>query len=174
MSLDTVGRRPRDATPLYRLAHYQITYQPDKRQLKTVTEPRLFEAPHRSPQLPLWEVGEGEWLQVLRLPDYAPRRRRPASHASRRCSRGKVPPELGQIASATGTPEAHRAALSAPALRLSRTQAGTPSTRLSPDASGTTRARRNPACSKSARCSPSVRWRLPSTASMLISSMIVS
>ncbi|MGN6561383.1 MAG: hypothetical protein ACTHMU_01880 [Thermomicrobiales bacterium] len=76
MSLDTVGRRPRDATPLYRLAHYQITYQPDKRQLKSVTEPRLFEAPHRSPQLPLWEVGEGEWLQVLRLPDYAPRRRR--------------------------------------------------------------------------------------------------
>jgi len=39
-----------------------------------VTEPQLFETPHRSPQLPLWTLGEGDWLQVLRLPAYAPRK----------------------------------------------------------------------------------------------------
>lgn len=39
-----------------------------------MTEPQLFETPHRSPQLPLWTLGEGDWLQVLRLPAYAPRK----------------------------------------------------------------------------------------------------
>jgi hypothetical protein len=57
------------------LAQYHVTYQPDKRHLKTVTEPHLFATAHRSPQLPLWELGEGEWLQVLRVPAYAPRKR---------------------------------------------------------------------------------------------------
>ena len=56
-----------------------MTYQPDKRHLKTVTEAQLFETPHRSPQLPLWELGDGEWLTVHRLPEYAPRRRREAA-----------------------------------------------------------------------------------------------
>ncbi len=56
------------------LAQYRVTYQPDKRHLKTVTEERLFETPHRSPQPPLWEWGEGEWLKVLRLPAYAPQK----------------------------------------------------------------------------------------------------
>ncbi len=56
------------------LARYRVTYQPDKRQLKTVREPQLFDTPHRSPQLPLWVLGEGEWLRVLKLPGYAPRR----------------------------------------------------------------------------------------------------
>ncbi len=60
------------------LAQYQVTYQPDRRHFTAITGPRLFETPHRSPQLPLWELGEGEWLHVLRLPDYAPRRRRAA------------------------------------------------------------------------------------------------
>lgn len=55
------------------LAQYTVTYQPDKRRLKTVTEERRFATPHRSPQPSLWELGAGEWLAVLRLPDYAPR-----------------------------------------------------------------------------------------------------
>ncbi len=42
---------------------------------KTVTEERVYETPHRSPQPPLWAWGESEWLRVLRLPAYAPRRR---------------------------------------------------------------------------------------------------
>ena len=58
------------------LAQYRVTYQPDKRHLWTVAEPNLFETPHRSPQLPLWELGRGEWLQVLRVLEYAPRQAR--------------------------------------------------------------------------------------------------
>ena len=58
------------------LAQYHVTYQPDKRHLRTVTEPQLFATPHRSPQLPLWVLGEGDWFQMLRVPAYAPRTRR--------------------------------------------------------------------------------------------------
>lgn len=57
------------------LAQYRVTYQPDKRHLKTVADPHLFETPHRSPPLPLWELGDGEWLTVLRASPYAARRR---------------------------------------------------------------------------------------------------
>jgi len=59
------------------LAQYRVAYQPDQRQLKMVTPAQLFETPHRSPQLPLWVRGEDDWLPVLRLPAYAPRRPRP-------------------------------------------------------------------------------------------------
>jgi hypothetical protein len=41
--------------------------------------------PHRSPQPPLWTWGEDEWLPVLRMPNYAPRRPQPI---------GAVPPPL--------------------------------------------------------------------------------
>jgi putative transposase len=61
------------------LAQYRVAYQPDQRHPKTVTDERLFETPHRSPQSPLWAWGEGEWLRVLRRPDYAPRRPRLAA-----------------------------------------------------------------------------------------------
>jgi len=60
------------------LAQYQVTDQPDRRHFTAIAEPRLFETPHRSPQAPLWEVDEGEWLKVLRLPDYAPHHARPS------------------------------------------------------------------------------------------------
>ncbi len=60
------------------LAQYRVSYQPDKRHLKTVTEPHLFETPFRSTQLPLWELGDGDWLKVLRAPEYAPRKGRPS------------------------------------------------------------------------------------------------
>ncbi len=57
------------------LAQYQVAYQPDKRRLKVIAEEQHFETPHQSLQPPLWAWGEGEWLRVLRLPDYAPRHR---------------------------------------------------------------------------------------------------
>ncbi len=41
-----------------------MAYQPGKRRLKTVTEERLFETPHRSPQPTLWAWGDGEWLRA--------------------------------------------------------------------------------------------------------------
>jgi len=55
------------------LAQYRVRYQPDKAHLRAVEEPRLFETPYRSPQLPLWELSDAEWLKVMRRPDYAPR-----------------------------------------------------------------------------------------------------
>ncbi len=56
------------------IAQYSVAYQPDHTHLLTVTDPRLFETQYRSPQLPLWELGDGEWLKVLWLGPYAPRR----------------------------------------------------------------------------------------------------
>jgi hypothetical protein len=56
------------------LAQYRVTYPPDRRQLKMVTTEHLFETPYRSLQLPLWICGGDDWLPVLRLSAYAPRR----------------------------------------------------------------------------------------------------
>ncbi len=58
------------------LSRYKVRYQPDKRNLLDVGDPRLYDTPHRSPQPPLWELGDGEWLKVVRLSGYAPRRKR--------------------------------------------------------------------------------------------------
>jgi hypothetical protein len=57
------------------LSQYKVAYDRDHRGLKTVTEPRLFETLYQSPQLALWEFGPDDWHLVLRLPEYAPRRR---------------------------------------------------------------------------------------------------
>lgn len=59
------------------LAQYRVTYQPDKRHLKAVTDPHLFETPFHAAQLPLWELGDGDWLKIMRLPEYALRTGRP-------------------------------------------------------------------------------------------------
>lgn len=60
------------------LAHYTVTFARDRRHLKAVTEERLFVTPFQSPQPPLWEPKEGEWLRVLQLPAPLPRRRQRA------------------------------------------------------------------------------------------------
>ncbi len=57
------------------LAQYKVTYERAQKAVKTVTEPRLFETQFQSPQLFLWELGPEDWHLVLRLPEYAPRRR---------------------------------------------------------------------------------------------------
>jgi hypothetical protein len=44
--------------------------------LLRVGNPRLFDHPYQSPQLPLWEPGEVEWFVILRT-DPPVRRRRP-------------------------------------------------------------------------------------------------
>jgi len=49
------------------LAQYSVAYEPDRRHLKEVVPRQLFETQHRSPQLPLWELGDREWLKVVRL-----------------------------------------------------------------------------------------------------------
>jgi len=58
------------------LAAYALKYAPDGRHLAEVTEPRLYETPHRSPQQLLWEDADAGWLKMVRVPTYAPRRRR--------------------------------------------------------------------------------------------------
>ncbi len=60
---------------LQTLAEYQVSYQPDHRQFSTVVEAQLFETPYRSPQLPLWDREEVEWLSVIRVHPYAARQR---------------------------------------------------------------------------------------------------
>jgi hypothetical protein len=57
------------------LAQYKVAYASDGKRLRRVSDPRLFETPFQSPQLFLWEYGLADWHLVLRLPEYAPRRR---------------------------------------------------------------------------------------------------
>ncbi len=61
------------------LAEYRVTYQPDRHRLKAVTDAEIFETPFRSPQLRLFASSETEWLTILRVPDYLPRRAREAA-----------------------------------------------------------------------------------------------
>ena len=56
------------------LAQYTVTYQPNQRHLATISERQLFETPYQSPQLPLWKLSPEEWLTVVRVSPYAPRR----------------------------------------------------------------------------------------------------
>jgi hypothetical protein len=59
------------------LAQYAVRYQPDRTHLAVVALTRRFPTPYQSPQLPLWELSDTEWLKVLRVPEYAPRKQRP-------------------------------------------------------------------------------------------------
>lgn len=61
-----------DATEL---AHYTVAYAPDGKQFRDVSNPQVYDTPYRSPQLPLWQFGDTEWLKILQLPRYARKRR---------------------------------------------------------------------------------------------------
>ena len=63
------------------LAQYGVTYQRDHQHLATVIEEHRFETPYQSPQRELWEPQPDEWLTVLRVAPYAPRRPRPTSES---------------------------------------------------------------------------------------------
>jgi putative transposase len=58
------------------LAQYSVAHAPDHRHLRDIVPRQLFETQYRSPQLPLWELGDGEWLKVVRVPSATPRRQR--------------------------------------------------------------------------------------------------
>lgn len=62
-----------DATEV---AHYTVEYAPDGKQFRDVTHPQIYDSQYRSPQLPLWQFGDTEWLKILHLPRYG-RKRRP-------------------------------------------------------------------------------------------------
>lgn len=62
------------------LAQYALTYAPDGHHFAAVREEQLFVTAFGSPQPPLWEPGEGEWLRVLPLPASLPRLPRRPPH----------------------------------------------------------------------------------------------
>jgi putative transposase len=53
------------------LAQYSVAYEPNRRHLREVVPRQHFETQYQSPQLPIWDLGDGEWLHVLRLQPYA-------------------------------------------------------------------------------------------------------
>ena len=55
------------------LAQYAVTYAADGRHFAAVREEQRFVTAFQSPQPPLWEPGDGEWLRVLPLPAPLPR-----------------------------------------------------------------------------------------------------
>jgi hypothetical protein len=58
------------------LSRYSVEWQPDDKHLLRVGNPRLYEHPHHSPQLPLFEPGEVEWHVIIRCEPPVRRRRR--------------------------------------------------------------------------------------------------
>jgi hypothetical protein len=58
------------------LAQYQVAWEPDDRHIRAVTEVRLFETRHPSPQPYLTELAGTEWQAALRLPRPPARPRR--------------------------------------------------------------------------------------------------
>jgi putative transposase len=59
------------------LAQSTVEYQPDGKHFRAVSPPHLYTTAYQSPQLSLWELGEHEWVKVLRLPPRILRRKRP-------------------------------------------------------------------------------------------------
>jgi len=56
-----------------------VEWQPDDNHLLRVGNPRLYDYPYQSPQLPLWEKGAVEWFVIIRT-DSPVRRRRKKGH----------------------------------------------------------------------------------------------
>jgi transposase InsO family protein len=57
------------------LSRYSVEWQPDDTHLLRVGNPRLYQHPYQSPQLPLWEPGEVEWYVIVHTDP--PLRRKP-------------------------------------------------------------------------------------------------
>lgn len=56
------------------LSQFTVSYQPDKKHFRRVSDRQVFETHYHSPQLSLWEAGAVTWHLVQRLPAYAQRR----------------------------------------------------------------------------------------------------
>jgi hypothetical protein len=59
----------------YPLSKYSVEWQPDDRHLLRVGNPRLYQHPYQSPQLPLWPSGEVEWHVIIRVDSKTHRRK---------------------------------------------------------------------------------------------------
>jgi len=58
------------------LSRYSVEWQSDETHFLRVGNPRLYDHPYHSPQLPLWEPGEVEWFVIIRTDPPVRRRRR--------------------------------------------------------------------------------------------------
>lgn len=58
------------------LAKCSVEFQPDDKHLLRVGNPRLYEHPYHSPQLPLWPTSSVEWYVIIRCEPLSRRRRR--------------------------------------------------------------------------------------------------
>ncbi|HYQ60478.1 MAG TPA: DDE-type integrase/transposase/recombinase [Desulfatiglandales bacterium] len=58
------------------LSRYSVEWQPDDHHLLRVGNPRLYNHPYQSPQLPLWEPGDVEWFVIIRHAPPSRRRRK--------------------------------------------------------------------------------------------------
>ncbi len=56
------------------LAHYSVKYAPDQKHLREVFAHQLLVTQYRSPQLRRWDLGDDEWLKVVRVPQVAQRK----------------------------------------------------------------------------------------------------
>jgi putative transposase len=64
------------------LAQYQVHYDSKTHGIAGLTDPRLFETGHASPQPYLWDVGDVDWHLVQRLRPYRARTKRDGSGGS--------------------------------------------------------------------------------------------
>jgi hypothetical protein len=58
------------------LSRYKVTYQPDNSHLRWAREPQLYDRSRQSPQPTLWERGNGDRLEAMRMPECSPRKPR--------------------------------------------------------------------------------------------------
>ncbi len=64
------------------LVQYSVEYQPDQKHFRSIADPQIYETQYRSPQPPLWQFGNDEWLKILRLPPVKIRKKRPQNIAT--------------------------------------------------------------------------------------------
>lgn len=61
------------------LATYEAKSTVDGHSFQSITEPQLYPTQYQSPQIPLWELSNEEWLKAVQMYGYRPRRRHSAS-----------------------------------------------------------------------------------------------
>jgi len=60
----------------YPLSKYAVEWQPDDRHLLRVGNPRLYQHPYQTPQLPLWDATDVEWHVIIRCTPKVRRKKR--------------------------------------------------------------------------------------------------
>ena len=53
------------------ISQYTVTFEQDNKKLRTIQEPKIYETRYSTPWLRLWELGDGDWLNVVRRLAYA-------------------------------------------------------------------------------------------------------